>query len=82
MDYTLIFNDTDLKKVFNLLENYYNVEIEVSDKRIHECRLSTTFSNNSINNIIEVIVATFDFEFTKVNNTYTIKGDGCSEKNK
>lgn len=81
MNYTLIFNDTDLKKVFNLLENYYNVKIEVSDKRIHECRLSTTFSNNSIDNIIEVIVATFEFEYTKENNTYTITGDGCSEKN-
>ncbi|MFC2096677.1 FecR family protein, partial [Bacteroidota bacterium] len=81
MDYTLIFNDTDLKKVFSLIENYYNIEIKVSDKRIYDCRLSTTFSNNSIKDIIEVIVATFEFEYTKENNTYTIKGDGCSEKN-
>ena len=81
MDYTLIFTDTNLKKVFGLLENYYNIKIEVSDERIYECRLSTTFSNNSINDIIEVIVATFEFEYTKENNTYTIKGDGCAEKN-
>ena len=81
MDYTLIFNDTDLKKVFNLLENYYNIEIEVSDKRIHECRLSTTFSNNSIDDIIEVIVETFELEYTKENKTFTITGDGCPEKN-
>lgn len=81
MDYTLIFNDTDLKKVFELLENYYNIEIEVSDKHINDCRLSTTFSNNSIDDIIEVIVATFEFEYTKENNTFTITGDGCSEKN-
>ena len=81
MDYTLIFNDTDLKKVFSLLENYYNVEIEVSDKRIYECRLSTTFSNNKIDDIIKVITATFEFEYTKENNTYTIKGDGCAGKN-
>jgi len=81
MDYTLIFNDTDLKKVFSLIENYYNIEIKVSDQRIYDCRLSTTFSNNNIDDIIEVIVATFEFEYTKENNTYTIKGDGCSEKN-
>ena len=81
MNYTLIFNDTDLQKVFNLLENYYNIEIKVSDKQIYECRLSTTFSNNSIDDIIEVITATFEFEFTKENNTFTIKGNGCTEKN-
>jgi ferric-dicitrate binding protein FerR (iron transport regulator) len=81
MDYTLIFNDTDLKKVFNLLENYYNIEIEVSDDRIYECRLSTTFSNNSIDDIIDVIVETFDFKYNKENNTFTIKGNGCSKKN-
>ncbi|MFC2152381.1 FecR family protein [Bacteroidota bacterium] len=81
MDYTLIFNDTDLKKVFSLLENYYNIDIEVSDEKIYDCRLSTTFTNNSINDIIEVITATFEFEYTKENNTFTIKGDGCAEKN-
>lgn len=81
MDYTLIFTDIDLKKVFGLLENYYNIKIEVSDERIYECRLSTTFSNNSIDDIIEVIAATFELEYTKENNTFTIKGDGCVEKN-
>jgi len=81
MDYTLIFTDTDLKKVFALLENYYNIEIKVSDERIYECRLSTTFSNNSIDDIIDVITATFEFEYTKENNTFTIQGDGCTEKN-
>ncbi len=81
MDYTLIFTDIDLKKVFGLLENYYNIKIEVSDERIYECRLSTIFSNNSIDDIIEVIVATFELEYTKENNTFTIKGDGCAEKN-
>lgn len=79
MDHTLIFTDTDLKKVFSLLENYYNIEIEVSDTEIYKCRLSTTFSNNSIEDIMEVIAATFEFEYTKENITYTIKGDGCDE---
>jgi ferric-dicitrate binding protein FerR (iron transport regulator) len=80
MDYTLIFKDTDLKQTFRLLEDHYNVKINVSDERIFDCRLTTTFSNNSIDDIIEVIVATFEFEYTKENNTYTIKGDGCEGK--
>jgi ferric-dicitrate binding protein FerR (iron transport regulator) len=79
--YTLIFNDTDLKKVFSLLENYYNIKIKVNDKQIYNCKLSTTFSNNTIDEIIEVIAATFGFEFTKEKNIFTIKGNGCSEKN-
>lgn len=81
MDYTLIFNDTDLEKVFILLEEHYKVNIKVSDERIYKCRLSTTFTNNSITDILDVIVATFEFEYTLENNTYTITGDGCAEKN-
>jgi len=81
MDYTLIFKDTDLKQTFKLLENHYHVKINVSNKRIFDCRLTTTFTNNSIDDIIEVIVATFEFEYSKENNTYTIKGDGCEKKN-
>lgn len=80
MDYTLIFKDTDLKHAFDLLESYYAVQIEVSDKKIYNCRLSTTFSNNKIDDIIEVIVAIFEFEYTKDKNTYTIKGTGCDEE--
>jgi len=81
MNYTLLFNDTDLKKVFSLLKNYYHIEINVSDERIYDCRLTTTFTNNSIEEIIEVITATFEFEYKKENNTYTITGNGCAEKN-
>ncbi len=81
LDYTLIFNDTDLKKVFELLENYHNVEIQVNDTSIYYCRLSTIFTNNSIDEILEVIAATFEFEYTKDNNIITIKGNGCSGKN-
>lgn len=81
MNYTLIFKDTDLKKVFSLLEDHYSITINVDHKEIYNCRLTTTFANNSIGEIIEVIVATFDFEYIKENNTYTIKGDGCKDKN-
>ena len=81
MNFTLIFNDTDLKKVFNLLEDHYNIKVDVDNNKIYDCRLTTTFSNNSIQDIIDVIVATFEFEYTLENNTYTIKGDGCEGKN-
>jgi len=79
MDYTLIFKDTDLKHVFTLLENYYNINIDVSNNDIYNCRLTTTFSNNSIDDIFDIIVATFELEYTKVNNDYTIKGNGCKQ---
>jgi ferric-dicitrate binding protein FerR (iron transport regulator) len=80
MDYTLIFKDTDLKRALSLLEDHYNVKINVSNERIFNCRLTTTFTNNSIDDIIEVIVATFEFEYSEENNTYTIIGDGCEKK--
>jgi len=80
MDYTLIFKDTDLKRTFSLLEDHYNVKIKVSNEHILDCRITTTFTNNSIDDVIEIIVATFEFEYSKENNTYTIKGDGCEKK--
>ena len=44
----MIFNDTDLQKVFDLFENYYNITIKVRDKKIYDCLLTTTFSKSSI----------------------------------
>jgi len=80
MDYTLIFKDTDLKRAFSLLEDHYNVKINVSNEHILDCRITTTFTNNTIDDVIEIIVATFEFEYSKEKNTYTIIGDGCEKK--
>jgi len=82
MKKTLIFHDTDLKKVFTLLENFYNIEIKVSDKEIYNLRLSTTFSNNSIQEVLKVIAITFELKYTKEKNTFTIKKDDSKKNNK
>jgi len=77
---TLIFNDTKLYKVFETLEFHFNVEINVTNPKIYECPLTSTFINNSPDEILEIIAYTFNLNLQKYKNQYLFDGEDCSQK--
>ena len=77
MRHTFIFENTELEKVFRMLEKHYQVQIKVVNPEIKNCRLSTTFTNQNLNEILEVIATTFDLTYTKKEKTYEVNGNGC-----
>jgi len=72
----LVFYDTQLPEVFSLLEDYYHVKIEVADSSILSYRYSSVFENDSIEEILKVIAASFNLELEKGKETYTFKIKG------
>lgn len=74
---TLLFRDTRLSVVFQTLERLYNVNIDVNNKTIMNCKLTAKFSNESIDHIIEHISTIFDFETGREQENILIKGNGC-----
>jgi len=76
-DKTLIFNQTPLSNVFALLEKHYQVVIQVTNPAVYECRYSATFTNNTIDEILMMIASTYNFELTKKDSVYSLKGNGC-----
>ncbi|MFC2129672.1 FecR family protein [Bacteroidota bacterium] len=75
---TLIFEETELSKVFELLEIVYETSIVCEDSTVYNCRLDATFKDEKIDYILEVVAITFGLEVElKDDATYYIKGEGC-----
>lgn len=78
---TLIFEETELWRVFEILEITYEVSITLQDSTVNNCKLNATFKNERIDYILEVIAITFGLEVEKdeiqAKKTYFIKGEGC-----
>jgi transmembrane sensor len=73
---TLVFNKTELSDVVETLNENYNVNIELKNKKLNNLRLSATFNNQTIESIIDVIATSFDLKVTKTKSTYEIDGEG------
>jgi len=58
----LVFKDTPLSEVVEVLKKNYEVEISFGDATISQLKLTATFDNQSIESIIEVIVNIFSLK--------------------
>lgn len=74
----LKFNDTPLNQVFDDLSDYFNVEFQVSNNQIYNCRFTGEFKQPDLEEILKVISISADIFYTKNNNSYTISGEGCT----
>lgn len=76
----LIFRETELKKVFEILEYYYEFEIVVEHEAILNCLLSASFTDQDLPYIMEVIAASFELEIAQKDSTYQFIGKGCLDE--
>lgn len=78
---TLIYEKTKLTEVLNDLEKTYWVEFEYDKSIIGDCPLTSTFKDQSIDDIIEIILANYPgMKSTKTEeNKIKLFGKGCSE---
>lgn len=71
-DNTFIFKNRPLKDVFEVLSECYKVNIVCDDNYINFTNLSTTFKNKNVDEVLDVIAATFDISYSREGNTYRI----------
>ncbi|MFA6126562.1 MAG: FecR domain-containing protein [Bacteroidales bacterium] len=76
----LIFQETRLSLVFDLLQEHYKADIEVKDAAILHCLLTATFTDETIDQILEVVAASFDLTLSKEVNKFIINGKGCGNE--
>ncbi|PKP03379.1 MAG: hypothetical protein CVU11_08570 [Bacteroidetes bacterium HGW-Bacteroidetes-6] len=72
MNKVLKYQKRPLSDVFNELSEQYNVSIIAADSSIGNLRLTSSFSNNSIDQILEVIGQSFNLTVSKSGTKYTI----------
>lgn len=74
----LVFRDTRLETVFNKIEEIYGTTVRTASPHILECRLTATFDNLSLEEVLEILKTTFDLEAEKQNDMIIVSGNGCN----
>jgi len=69
---TITFRNMYLPAVMAKLEKYYSVNIKIDDSVDKKLCFSSSFKNNSLNEILTVITQTLNLDYTKKGETYYI----------
>ncbi len=73
----LIFKNDNMNEVVKTLEEHYSIQIEVDNGNINNCTLTSTFDNDSIEFVMEMLELTFGLNISKKDSVYIMSGDGC-----
>jgi transmembrane sensor len=73
-----VFENTSLPAVIQKLHEVYGTQIMLSDN-LKFCRLTSTFKNEKIEYILQVIAETLQLRLNKNGNKFILEGTGCLE---
>lgn len=74
----LEFKNTELEAVLKLVEELYQVNFRVNEKKILGCRFTGKFDNTRLEDVLKTLAFSLDIEFTsKLGNYYQVSGSGC-----
>lgn len=73
----LQFKQTELQVVTEILSQTYGVTIKIERPQLLHCKLTATFENEPIQNILEIIQETFNMEIVPEKETIWLKGGSC-----
>jgi ferric-dicitrate binding protein FerR (iron transport regulator) len=74
---TLIFKKTELYVVAQTLSQAYQTNIEIENNEIKSCRLTATFRNAELSEILLIIGNTLNVEIKSENEKHIISGTAC-----
>jgi ferric-dicitrate binding protein FerR (iron transport regulator) len=74
---TLVFNNTPVATVAEILSEYYHTDIELEDKSLALCRFSGSFKDQSIDNVLQQMQAELNVVIRNTGDTISISGIGC-----
>ncbi len=73
----LVFSNTSLQQLAQTLEVYFNVQIEIDNPNLNNCRFTATFDQPDITEILKVLSITGNLTYNQQGNRITLNGDGC-----
>ncbi len=74
---TFVFDNETLPNVLKTLEKAYFVKFELRNKQLSNCRISSSFDDQTIEGILSVLQTLLDIKVTKNGTIYSIEGKGC-----
>lgn len=71
------FNETPLNDALNALSKYYEVKFELANNQLQACKISATFNQQSLNEVLRTIGTVLDVKTSQKNDIVKISGKGC-----
>lgn len=76
----LVFDNAELRSVFNDLENYFHVKFEIVDQDLLRCHFSGKFVDPSLRDVLSVLKYSLKINYTNKKGVYYFNGKGCESK--
>jgi transmembrane sensor len=76
-DHRLVFRKASLQKVVSALQDYFKVKIKVRNPDLLRCRITSVFTDPSLEEVMETLQETLHLRVAKQNNGYEVDGNGC-----
>lgn len=73
----LTFEDASLSTVAEALSKHYHVAIDLKEGNSNHCRLTSTFKNQTLEEVLELLQLTLDVEIKKEKDQILLLGKGC-----
>ena len=76
-DRVLHFENTPLDEIELVLENYFTIEVTLTNQRLATCQFTGTFNDPTLDEILEVLDVALDMKHVVKEGVYEFNGDGC-----
>lgn len=73
----LIFNNTNIVEVANILQKIYHVKIKLEIENAKNCKISGNYDNPTLNDILEILQVTLGIVSETKGDTIFLKSKGC-----
>ncbi|NOX47341.1 MAG: DUF4974 domain-containing protein [Chlorobi bacterium] len=73
----LVFEDRTLTYIVSVLNHVYHINIKIENQGTALCRMTATFNNQPLDEVLEVISLALDLTKTETNEGIVLTGDGC-----
>lgn len=73
----IIFEDTPMPEVIRIINEIYKSDLKLVGSQILDCPVTTTFDNQSLESILNVLESTLDLSIVHKGNSIEISGEGC-----
>jgi len=71
------FDQTPLSEALNELGQFYQVQFKLSNDGLNACKISATFDNQPLNDVLKTIGTVLDVKTSRKEDTVKISGKGC-----
>jgi transmembrane sensor len=76
-DKIIVFNKTRLQDAIPTLEEYFKVKIELKNEAIGDCRISRTFNQPNVVEVMEELRRGLQLKMTREPGKFILEGKGC-----